>query len=202
MNRRQASKLETRQLILSAARELFLEKGVERCTMRGIAKKAGVSPASVIVHFKNKTALLEVALYEEILATVNRAVASLPENGHFLARILHIPRAMYQFYDTDRPLYRALLRSTLLEPQEDNPYLSRQLFEYLEFLAGMVEGEKDGDNIRADIDAMTAAMSLSAMYFGVLSMFFRTPEMTPEMALNLLRTMIQQYLTGISNCPR
>ena len=34
--------------------------------MRGIAREAGVSAASVIVHFKNKTALLEEALYEDI----------------------------------------------------------------------------------------------------------------------------------------
>ncbi len=64
MDRRKASKFETRQLILSAAKKLFLEKGVEQCTMRAIATEAGVSAASVVVHFKNKIGLLEASLYE------------------------------------------------------------------------------------------------------------------------------------------
>jgi AcrR family transcriptional regulator len=66
MNRREASKIETKNLILQAAKQLFRKKRVEECTMRTIAARAGVSPASVIVHFKSKIALLEEALEGEI----------------------------------------------------------------------------------------------------------------------------------------
>ena len=80
MNRREASKKETRQLILRAARRLFAQKGMEECTIRDIARKAGVSPASVVVHFKSKTALLEEALNRapELFGTQHAYT-----NGHF-----------------------------------------------------------------------------------------------------------------------
>ena len=64
-------------LIMEAAMKLFEEKLFHEIGMRDIAKEAGVSPASVIVHFKNKTALLEVTLYEEIEAKLEKR----PEDG-------------------------------------------------------------------------------------------------------------------------
>ena len=197
MNRREASKSETRQLILNAAKKLFLEKGVEQCTMRGIAKEAGVSAASVVVHFKNKTALLEMALYEDIERTIAQAVASLPHEAGLLDRLMHIPQAMFSFYDTNRELYRALIRNTVFEPERDNPHLTRQLEQYLQFLGGLIEHEKALGNICPDVDVNIAAASLASLYIGVLISFYRNPKMTPQMALDMLAAMKWQYLTGI-----
>ena len=109
MNRRQATKLETRKLILTAARKLFKSRGVAQCTMREIAKEAGVSPASVVVHFKNKIALMETALFEDIDRTIGKAVESLPPGADLADSLLHIWTAMFTFYDANRDLYRVLL---------------------------------------------------------------------------------------------
>ncbi len=54
MNRREASRTESRRLILKAARKPFGAQGMEACTIRNITTAAGVSPASVILHFKTK----------------------------------------------------------------------------------------------------------------------------------------------------
>ncbi|NOZ70204.1 MAG: TetR/AcrR family transcriptional regulator [Deferribacteres bacterium] len=197
MNRRAASKSETRQLILNAARELFLEKGGDRCTMRAIAGKAGVSPASVIAHFRNKTALLEVALYEDIENTLARAIASFPEKGDLLEKLMHIPRAMFSFYDTNRQLYRVLIRNTVFEQEADNPHLTRQVEQYLQFIAGLIRQEKESGSVRADVDERIAAGSLFSLYMGVLIGFYRNPEVTPRAAVQRLSAMTQQYLTGI-----
>ncbi|NVM21228.1 MAG: TetR/AcrR family transcriptional regulator [Desulfobacterales bacterium] len=197
MNRREASKFETRQLILNAAKKLFQEKGVEQCTMRGIAKEAGVSAASVVLHFKNKTALLEMALYEDIERTLAQAVASLPPEAGLLDRLMHIPQAMFSFYDTNRELYRALVRKTVFEPEEDYPRLTRQLENHLQFLGGLIEHEKALGNIRPDVDVNIAAASLASLYIGVLIIFFRNPKITPQMALDMLTAMKWQCLTGI-----
>ncbi len=197
MNRREASKSETRQLILNAARKLFLEKGVDQCTMRAIAKEAGVSAASVVVHFKNKTALLEVALYEDIEHTLAKAIDSFPSEADLLDRLMHIPHAMFYFYNTNRELYRALIRNTLFEPEEENPHLTRQLEGYLQFLGGQIEHEKALGNVRSDVDVHIATASLASLYIGILINFFRDSEMAPDMALDMLASMNQQYLTGI-----
>ena len=197
MNRREASKSETRQLILNAARKLFMEKGVDQCTMRDIAKEAGVSAASVVVHFKNKTALLELALYEEIDLTLAKAIASFPSEANLSDRLMHIPNAMFYFYNTNRELYRTLIRNTLFEPEEDNPHLTRQLDGYLEFLGGQIEHGKEKGSVRSNVDVHIAAASIASLYIGILINFFRNSEMTPDMALDMLASMNQQYLAGI-----
>jgi AcrR family transcriptional regulator len=199
MNRREASKSETRRLILAAAKRLFKEKGVEQCTMRGIAKAAGVSPASVVVHFKNKTALLETALYEEIERTVARAVASLPARADLLDLLLHVPQAMFTFYAGNRELYRTLIRNTVFEPEADSPHLTRQMAQYLRFIALLIEDEKKLGKVDRNVDIETAAASLASLYIGVLIMFSRNPEMTPQAALNMLAAATGQFLTGITS---
>ena len=133
MNRREVSKTETRRLIMTAARKLFLEKDVDQCTMRAIAKLAGVSAASVVVHFKNKGALMEAALTEDIERTTAQALATLPAEGDLAQRLTHIWRAMYSFYDANRKLYRVLIRSTVFEPEEDTPFLTWQTITFFQF---------------------------------------------------------------------
>jgi AcrR family transcriptional regulator len=197
MSRRDTTKQETRQLILDAARKLFQEKGPERCTMRDIATEAGVSPASVVVHFNSKTALLEVALSEDIERNIGRAVAALPYSAPLLERLMHIARAMFGFYDGNRELYRVLIRDTAFEPEGENPYLTRQLHQYLRFFGAMIEQEKDRGIIRPDADAGIAASSFFSLYFGVLMEFLRNPDMSVNTALGLLATAAGQHLTGI-----
>jgi AcrR family transcriptional regulator len=165
--------------------------------MRDIARKAGVSPASVVVHFNSKTALLEVALYEDIERNIGRAVATLPQSAALLERLMHIARAMYGFYDGDRELYRVLIRDTAFEPEGENPYLTRQLQEYLQFFGAMIEQEKERGIIRPEADAGIAASSFFSLYFGMLMEFLRTPEMTVDMALSWLAAAANQQLTGI-----
>lgn len=197
MNRREASKTETRRLILKAARRLFRKKGVEQCTMRAVAKEAGVSAATVILHFHSKTSLLEVAVTEDIDRALQQALATMPEKADLLVRLMHIPGAMFSFYDTDRPLYRALLRNTMLEPEEDNPHITQQLNEYFSYLAQIIAHEKKRGSVRKEVDPDTAVFCVSALYIGVLIRFFRNPEITPRMAADMLTSMTSQYLRGI-----
>lgn len=197
MSRREETKLETRQLILEAAKRLFHTKGPEKCTMRDIAKEAGVSPASVVVHFKNKTALLEVALYEDIERTIAEAVATMPREGAILDRLMHIAQCMYSFYGTDRELYRVLIRDTTFEPLSESSYLTRQLEHYLEFFGAMIEKEKAHGTVRPDADSRIAASSLFSLYFSALMEFLRNPDMTLDMALAWLSATARQHLTGI-----
>jgi AcrR family transcriptional regulator len=60
--RRTAGAAETRQAILSAAKEEFEARGWAAATMRSIAMRAGVSPKTVEALFATKPALLEATL--------------------------------------------------------------------------------------------------------------------------------------------
>jgi AcrR family transcriptional regulator len=201
MNRREVSKTETRRLIMTAARKLFLEKDVDQCTMRAIAKLAGVSAASVVVHFKNKGALMEAALTEDIERTTAQALATLPAEGDLAQRLTHIWRAMYSFYDANRKLYRVLIRSTVFEPEEDTPFLTWQTLTFFNFLEKMIDDEKAEGRMAPSVDSYILAAALFSQYFGVLIMFYRDPSMTPGMAADLVLAMTRQTLDGLVRIP-
>lgn len=62
MNKRIASKAETRARVLSAAALLFETEGYEGATIRGIAKGAGMSTGAVFASFRDKSDLFQ-AIY-------------------------------------------------------------------------------------------------------------------------------------------
>ena len=58
VERRTRARAETRQRILEAAREMFVEVGYEATTMRAIADRIEYTPTAIYHHFRNKEALL------------------------------------------------------------------------------------------------------------------------------------------------
>jgi len=198
MNRRQASKAETRKLILKAARKLLVQKGKEDCTLKEIAEEAGASAASVVVHFKNKIALMEEALYVDIEKTLIDLSDSLPINAPLLERLMHIPKGFLRFYDSNRNLYRIFIKNTILQPMEETPFIARQSEQYIKYLSIMIEGEKKSGFVKPEVDVSIAAASLFSLYLGALATFFRIPEMPVEMITHGLTAMTQQFLVGIT----
>jgi len=57
--RRQREKLETRDKILEAARELFVQHGYEGVSMRKVAEKIEYSPTTIYLHFADKESLFK-----------------------------------------------------------------------------------------------------------------------------------------------
>lgn len=61
-------KQQLRTLIINAARELFVSKGVEAVTMREIAKLINYSATSIYLHFADKEALIRAICDTDFLA--------------------------------------------------------------------------------------------------------------------------------------
>ncbi len=62
---------DTKSLILSAALDLFAQQGYEKTTMRTIAKKVGIQPASIYYFFESKESLLH-AFFQEFASNFAR----------------------------------------------------------------------------------------------------------------------------------
>lgn len=94
--RREREKLETRDLILEAARELFVSEGYEGVTMRKVAEKIEYSPTAIYVHFADKEDLFRELCHKDFahLAEVFQS-ESLP-NGP-IQRLKHIGRKYVEF---------------------------------------------------------------------------------------------------------
>ena len=87
----ESEKQQLRTLIIDAARELFVSRGVEAVTMREIAKRIGYSATSIYLHFVDKEALLRAILDTDMLALATSlkeilAIADPVERMHALGQ--------------------------------------------------------------------------------------------------------------------
>jgi AcrR family transcriptional regulator len=113
--RRVREKQATRQLILDAARELFVESGYDEVTMRKIAERIEYSPTAIYVHFADKDALmteLSMCDFREFTAAFERV----PANADPAARLRDLGRALVQFAFDHPNQYRLLFMTPRPEP--------------------------------------------------------------------------------------
>lgn len=73
--------LETRNSILIAASEIFIEKGVSNASLEMIAERAGVTRGAIYWHFKNKVDIFE-ALHEQLHESLHGMVLQDLEKDH------------------------------------------------------------------------------------------------------------------------
>jgi AcrR family transcriptional regulator len=79
--RRTREREETRERILDAAREMFVDRGYEATTMRAIAERIEYTPTAIYHHFLNKEALLAELSAQDFraLATSFQKLARIPD---------------------------------------------------------------------------------------------------------------------------
>ncbi len=99
--RRVRQKEATRDRILDAARELFVENGVEATTMRAIAARIEYTPTAIYHHFRDKEALIEELCYLDFRALAS-ALVKIGEIPDPLERIRRMGLA-YADFGFDNP---------------------------------------------------------------------------------------------------
>ena len=89
--RMEREKLETREKILDAARELFIEKGFDGVSMRQIAQKIEYTPTTIYGHFQDKEELFLEICHQDFakLAASFVKVARIQDPVERLRRIGH-----------------------------------------------------------------------------------------------------------------
>ena len=108
VGRREAGKAERRQRIIQAAREMIRETGDAGLSMRALAERAGVSPATPYNLFGSRRAIVLVAVGDvpEFLTRFHRMPAKDPVEPLFRAVALAV-----EFYVQDPFFYRTLWRA-------------------------------------------------------------------------------------------
>ena len=70
-DRRAREKEKLRRTILDAARELFVDEGYEKVSMRKIAQKIDYSPTTIYLYFRNKAELLDRVCEQTHISLLN-----------------------------------------------------------------------------------------------------------------------------------
>ena len=145
---------QSRKTLLSAARELFAEKGPEAVTVAAVAKRAGLNRSTTYQHFRNR---------DELLAAVGANFAS------ELRDLLREPRPFgeqidfFVHYFHERPDIARLWIYDLLAEKKSQP---SGWADYQSSLARLAASKRSQDGIDAEmlgVIGMTSALVWSLM---------------------------------------
>jgi AcrR family transcriptional regulator len=121
--RRTRERQETRDLILSAAREMFAAEGYDAVTMRAIAREIEYTPTAIYHHFENKQALLS-ELCQCDFEGLARHFQGHATSTDPVERILAVGEAYLRFAEQYPSQYRFMFMTVLPRPEHDQQYIT------------------------------------------------------------------------------
>lgn len=125
--RREVRSEETKQAILTAARELFSRRGFDGVTMREIAKAAGCSHTAIYIYFRDKEALLH-HLAMGPLRSLRQQMKSILTNAAFSPdeRLKSVSSLFIRFGLSNRNMYAIFFMARASRVDEEEPALEVQ----------------------------------------------------------------------------
>ena len=189
--------------ILAAARELFLEHGVERVSTRQIAGRVGMSQTALYVYFKSKDEMLD-ALVDAAFAKLGAAFRHLGKPADPVA-ILRLAIAGYIRFGLNNPdEYRIAFllrdgRRAAAKPSGPRQYTTgMQVFAMLE---AMISECAAAGAIRAAgsavDDARGTAQVLWAAVHGLVALLLAYPDFGWEATERLIELHTEMLLDGL-----
>ena len=186
-----------RREILDAARELFINEGYEKFSMRRLAEKIDYSPTTIYIYFKNKDDLL-FAICEEFFA-------------HFSAQLNHIRSVSQDPIETLRQALLYLMEFGLKNPNQykvifftkSNIYGTQEEFVEKESRARntyfafreMVQNCIQAGRMR-DLDVDVVAHTLAIASHGLITMVLYKPNFLKDNSEVIAHTLVDGLLRG------
>ena len=201
LGRREASVEETRDRVLSAARDVFAEEGFFEATLDDVAKRAGVARATVYYQFKSKFGLLEAAVEgvaEGPSLDGMRKALEQPEPVDGLR--LYI-RETCKFWASDFVFFRNVTGLAAIDPEAaraiDTYYLRRR--EPLVFLAKRLE---DAGRLRRGVTTRQATDEIWTLTsFGSFDHLSSRSKLSLKRATELVQGMADGLLANAVRLP-
>jgi AcrR family transcriptional regulator len=182
----------TRDRLLVAARERFTAHGFDGTSLRDVATAANVAVGTVFVHFADKADLLHAVLHDALERTLD--VATAPPPGPLLARLQFVADTVFDHYEAEPALSRALLQQSMLATGPWAQKFAAQHARVHGVIVTLVEQAR-GTEIRHDVDAGVFALAfLSFFQFALLSW---VQQVHPEPRRWIAR-LLRQHVDGVA----
>ena len=170
--RRERERFDTREKILEAARELFIQEGYDGVSMRKVAEKIEYSPTAIYVHFTNKEELFREVCYQDFarLAQVFQT-SPLPEDPR--ERLKSLGRIYVDFGQQYPNHYKLMFMTShpKWEPDEHNHQCANPEVNAYALLRHTVQQAIDAGVFREGIDNPDLiSQTLWAGVHGVISL--------------------------------
>lgn len=180
MRRTKAEAAETRDAIIIAAEQMFLERGVSQTSIQEIAKQAGVTRGAVYFHFKDKLDIFQAILgqarfpQEEIM--LQAAACNQPNTLNVLeTALIH---ALHSFISNERQqVVFTIINQRCEYVGEMAPIITRlqdARANVLSLFTGLLDMAERRSELSSEWTAQTAAPILLAIFGGLLSDWLRS----------------------------
>lgn len=116
LGRREAGVEDTRERVITAARETFSQDGFFRASLDDVATRAGVARATVYYQFKSKFGLLEAAIEGTIENSPRQRVRDALDLADPAQALRAYMREMTKFWDHDYIFYRNVIGLASVDP--------------------------------------------------------------------------------------
>jgi len=189
MRRTKEEAEQTRQDLLDAALTVFSQKGYTATRLEDVARTAGVTRGAIYYHFGSKAELYS-ALIEDANKVGNSAIdRAVSEGGSFIEIVTRILVYTFALLEEDQR-FSEVMALQLTTP--DVEVLSQRRYgeaqELVTSISGFFRLIAEQDELRQDLDPLTAARAFLGYQYGLSSLWlfnrdaFSIKERAPELA--------------------
>lgn len=192
----------TRQAILEAASELFLDQGYNGTSMRQIAQQAGIAVGGIYNHFSSKEDIFRALIesrspYPLVIEAIQNLQSQQIEAGPDLVQAIfqYIPGLVLEHMD--------FIGLVFIDVQEFEGTTFRKLVStFIPYTLGVVKKAQDNGAFRDDVHPAALMVMLGSMLFGyILTMQYAMPgdnPILPPIDPDQWRDMLLNvYLNGV-----
>ena len=192
-----------RELLLEATRQLMIEKGLPRITVREVAQRAGVGPGLVNYYFGSKAGLLNAIMERQVnqARQVLQQAASAP--GPIRERLRSYIKDTIRAMAADPYLPRLIVEQVLFADEDAIKRFARDFAgPNLEAVSNLVQSGIEAGEFRP-VDPMyfVPTMMGSCIFFflfmPILRQLLDVREVTPEMVETFAETASELFLNGL-----
>jgi TetR/AcrR family transcriptional regulator, cholesterol catabolism regulator len=165
MNRRETTKLETREKVLAAARALFSDPGYDQTTVRMIAQRAGVAVGSVFTTFDGKEDVLAAIIvekYDELADALAQVVRETP--GSARARLKAAFAAAYALEHQRHAMLMHQISASWVWSREFETRSQAGLVRPFGFVFALLEEARQSGELRDDAELPILADAVLGLY--------------------------------------
>jgi AcrR family transcriptional regulator len=199
---RERHKLEKRQRIRAAVRDLFSKHGYETATLRQIALRAHVGLGTLFNYAQDKRDLVFLIFNEELAAVTEEAVEAAQAQEGLLEQLLGLCRPHYKFFGRNPALSRILLKDMTFYSE------GKQAAEFLRIrrrllfaIEEVVRGAQRNGEVRSVEDARRIANSVFFVFAGALRWWIAERKPDPKKGLAEVRRLFELLIDGLGASP-
>lgn len=186
-----------RKNIVSAASDLFMERGIAATSMDDIAKAAGYSKATLYVYFENKEEIVGILVLNSMEKLYDYISSALTAHETTKARYDLICRGLVQ-YQEEFPFYFKMVLDNINIDFESRDYLPEEKETYQvgeeineKIKNFLLSGMEKGD-LRGDLEIMPAIFNFWGMLSGIIQLAVNKEEYIKK-SMGLSKTEFLEY---------